>query len=178
MHDARSKRMYCRPRQTCMHEQDDPGRTRTCNPRLRRPMPYPLGHGANDRRDLNSPTLTDSQQACACVPACLRARARVTTSLSQRAATDTHAVRNGCPRMALATRACRDDALSLDHHSLPSRASRIAGHAPSPPSPRTRPTNATRAPRSRTRLEDMQAAAQNSGAWFRSTDLWVMSPTR
>ena len=28
-----------------MHE-NDPGRTRTCNPRLRRPMPYPLGHGA------------------------------------------------------------------------------------------------------------------------------------
>ena len=26
---------------------DDPGRTRTCNPRLRRPMPYPLGHGAS-----------------------------------------------------------------------------------------------------------------------------------
>ena len=25
----------------------DPGRTRTCNPRLRRPMPYPLGHGAS-----------------------------------------------------------------------------------------------------------------------------------
>ena len=25
--------------------QHDPGRTRTCNPRLRRPMPYPLGHG-------------------------------------------------------------------------------------------------------------------------------------
>ena len=25
---------------------NDPGRTRTCNPRLRRPMPYPLGHGA------------------------------------------------------------------------------------------------------------------------------------
>ena len=24
----------------------DPGRTRTYNPRLRRPMPYPLGHGA------------------------------------------------------------------------------------------------------------------------------------
>ena len=23
----------------------DPGRTRTCNPRLRGPMPYPLGHG-------------------------------------------------------------------------------------------------------------------------------------
>ena len=28
---------------------DDPGRTRTCNPRLRSPMPYPLGHGANGR---------------------------------------------------------------------------------------------------------------------------------
>ena len=27
--------------------QNDPGRTRTCNPRLRRPMPYPLGHGAS-----------------------------------------------------------------------------------------------------------------------------------
>ena len=27
-------------------EKNDPGRTRTCNPRLRRPMPYPLGHGA------------------------------------------------------------------------------------------------------------------------------------
>ena len=26
---------------------NDPGRTRTCNPRLRRPMPYPLGHGAS-----------------------------------------------------------------------------------------------------------------------------------
>ena len=25
---------------------NDPGRTRTCNPRLHRPMPYPLGHGA------------------------------------------------------------------------------------------------------------------------------------
>ena len=25
---------------------NDPGRTRTCNPQLRRPMPYPLGHGA------------------------------------------------------------------------------------------------------------------------------------
>ena len=25
---------------------NDPGRTRTYNPRLRRPMPYPLGHGA------------------------------------------------------------------------------------------------------------------------------------
>ena len=26
--------------------QNDPGRTRTCNPRLRGPMPYPLGNGA------------------------------------------------------------------------------------------------------------------------------------
>ena len=25
---------------------DDPGRTRTCDPRLRGPMPCPLGHGA------------------------------------------------------------------------------------------------------------------------------------
>ena len=40
---------------------NDPGRTRTCNPRLRRPMPYPLGHGAlakvstllDDRKLLN-----------------------------------------------------------------------------------------------------------------------------
>ena len=30
----------------------DPGRTRTCNPRLRRPMPYPLGHGATCRLNL------------------------------------------------------------------------------------------------------------------------------
>ena len=29
--------------QQCLY---DPGRTRTCNPRLCRPMPYPLGHGA------------------------------------------------------------------------------------------------------------------------------------
>ena len=82
-HAAHIKCMYCRPRPTRMHEQDDPGRTRTCNPRLRRPMPYPLGHGANDGRDLNSPTLTDSQQACACVPACLRARARARDNLSE-----------------------------------------------------------------------------------------------
>ena len=26
---------------------DEPGRTRACNPRLCRPMPYPLGHGAS-----------------------------------------------------------------------------------------------------------------------------------
>ena len=30
-----------------LSSENDPGRTRTCNPRLRRPMPYPLGHGAN-----------------------------------------------------------------------------------------------------------------------------------
>jgi hypothetical protein len=28
-------------------ESNDPGRTRACNPRLRGPMPYPLGHGAS-----------------------------------------------------------------------------------------------------------------------------------
>ena len=27
---------------------NDPGRTRTCNLRFRRPMPYPLGHGASE----------------------------------------------------------------------------------------------------------------------------------
>jgi hypothetical protein len=26
---------------------NDPGGTRTCSPRIRRPMPYPLGHGAS-----------------------------------------------------------------------------------------------------------------------------------
>ena len=31
---------------TIIDNEYDPGRTRTCNPRLRRPMPYPLGHGA------------------------------------------------------------------------------------------------------------------------------------
>ena len=31
----------------CIDKFIDPGRTRTCNPRLRRPMPYPLGHGPN-----------------------------------------------------------------------------------------------------------------------------------
>ena len=30
-----------------LHRRNDPGRARTCNPRPRRPMPYPLGHGAN-----------------------------------------------------------------------------------------------------------------------------------
>ena len=35
------------PYSTSKCQENDPGRTRTCNPRLRRPMPYPLGHGAN-----------------------------------------------------------------------------------------------------------------------------------
>ena len=30
---------------------NDPGRTRTCNTRLRWPMPYPLGHGARQRHN-------------------------------------------------------------------------------------------------------------------------------
>jgi hypothetical protein len=30
----------------CIDKIIDPGRTRTCNPRRRRPMPYPLGQGA------------------------------------------------------------------------------------------------------------------------------------
>ena len=34
------------PRRQVAMRKNDPGRTRTCNPRLRRPMPYPLGHGA------------------------------------------------------------------------------------------------------------------------------------
>jgi hypothetical protein len=36
----------CQHLQTCRPTWNDPGRTRACNPRLRRPMPYPLGHGA------------------------------------------------------------------------------------------------------------------------------------
>ena len=41
------------PQATCSRKacqcgkQNDPGRTRACNPRLRRPMPYPLDHGAS-----------------------------------------------------------------------------------------------------------------------------------
>ena len=30
---------------------NDPGRTRTCNLRFRRPTPYPLGHGADAYND-------------------------------------------------------------------------------------------------------------------------------
>ena len=38
---------------------NEPGRTRTCNPRLRRPMPYPLGHGSIELgRQLESVILT------------------------------------------------------------------------------------------------------------------------
>ena len=36
---------------------NDPGRTRTCNPRLRRPMPYPLGHGACCPFDFSYPRI-------------------------------------------------------------------------------------------------------------------------
>ena len=35
-----------RPQTFCVAAQADLGRTRTCNPRPHRPMPYPLGHGA------------------------------------------------------------------------------------------------------------------------------------
>ena len=34
---------------------NDLGRTRTCNPRLRRPMPYPLGHEADESEFLGHP---------------------------------------------------------------------------------------------------------------------------
>ena len=37
----------CKPTITSLQRQCDPGRTRTCNLRLRRPMPYTLGHGAD-----------------------------------------------------------------------------------------------------------------------------------
>ena len=44
---------WCFPTPPPSEMQNDPGRTRTCNPRLRRPMPYPLGHGANETRPRN-----------------------------------------------------------------------------------------------------------------------------
>ena len=37
------------------NRENDPGRTRTCNPRLRRPMPYPLGHGARCKWSRRAP---------------------------------------------------------------------------------------------------------------------------
>ena len=40
----------------CSWEHNHPGRTRTCNPRLRRPMPYPLGHGARCRTNIVLPS--------------------------------------------------------------------------------------------------------------------------
>ena len=46
---------------------NDPGRTRTCNPRLRRPMPYPLGHGATfakARLELSYQALQCPSQSC------------------------------------------------------------------------------------------------------------------
>ena len=55
----------------------DPGRTRTCNPRLRRPMPYPLGHGACDARARTMPSgvlppsnTCQSQRICLSFPSC------------------------------------------------------------------------------------------------------------
>ena len=52
----------------------DPGRTRTCNPRLRRPMPYPLGHGASCHTQQNHKTILACIHECNdsethCVPA-------------------------------------------------------------------------------------------------------------
>ena len=38
--------VHCWSIHTFDYAMNDPGRTRTCNPRLRGPMPYPLGHGA------------------------------------------------------------------------------------------------------------------------------------
>jgi hypothetical protein len=46
----------------CVSNAHDPGRTRTCNPRLRGPMPYPLGHGAVDGSDV---------QGCVCRGCCV-----------------------------------------------------------------------------------------------------------
>ena len=42
--NATQKLSTFRARQERLQETLDPGRTRTYNPRLRRPMPYPLGH--------------------------------------------------------------------------------------------------------------------------------------
>ena len=46
-HSCHAFRCHWSPSRDNVHDTvNDPGRTRTCNPRLRRPMPYPLGHGA------------------------------------------------------------------------------------------------------------------------------------
>ena len=45
--------LACLLQTTLILSKHDPGRTRTCNPRLRRPMPYPLGHGACSACSLN-----------------------------------------------------------------------------------------------------------------------------
>ena len=55
-----------------------PGRTRTCNPRLRGPMPYPLGHGATCERNWRSALALECfakshmRRAPACPKACPR----------------------------------------------------------------------------------------------------------
>ena len=49
----------CSTTRTCkpLHKKtNDPGRTRTCNRRLRVPMPYPLGHGAANKHDARMQT--------------------------------------------------------------------------------------------------------------------------
>ena len=61
---------------------DEPGRTRACNPRLCRPMPYPLGHGASCfaaagrarmARDSAAKLGNGSMTVRTCVRACMRA---------------------------------------------------------------------------------------------------------
>ena len=64
---------------------NDPGRARACNPRLCRPMPYPLGHGASCfaaagrarmARDSAAKLGNGSMTVRTCVRACMRACAR------------------------------------------------------------------------------------------------------
>ena len=57
----------------CNSNEYDPGRTRTCNPRLRRPMPYPLGHGARCvSHTCHVSTCCNKMQVPAWKHACLR----------------------------------------------------------------------------------------------------------
>ena len=53
-----------------MGGQSEPGRTRTCNPRLRRPMPYPLGHGSMGN-NLSAFSTVITYSTC-----CIRSRGR------------------------------------------------------------------------------------------------------
>ena len=62
---------------------NDPGRTRTCNLWFRRPTPYPLGHRANRKLDIDAIrayvclsvylSACMSVQLCLCLPVCLSA---------------------------------------------------------------------------------------------------------